>query len=893
MLPYNSDIDPGEWRAEFEAWKQSIRDARDAQSAAARSLTEAQQTLGTLATWRDQLGTYLNVMLSRLPGYDAANATIDGLTRALVDLDGEVSDHEVARDTATARLVGGPATDRSVILLPVRVHTAWRQEPQQSAPANSWTLLVRILPSELHTDRHDPRLSPLEQTLARAYWATSELGGPYQTRQAWVDLTRRAPPQRAAWIVHNTDPNKGVAPATREHDLDPQVTLRLLPDRFAVVLLSAGEPVNTATPGSPPTFISWAQPIPTPELSVPLLHTPAETPWTVDFDTAVATGMGLRIAVSASTPAIDELVVIGLRPGSTPADLADLLRDHVYSAGAELMTDGAPTNNSATDRTPRTDARDRDALFALANSVDPGPGPAGSAGQQLADLLGIPAATAALLPGAATDRAAVPTALAVMVEAAVTGSLIATLPATAGVTSQLAPSGHAPTLRVGKQPFGILPTLTPRRWAAGPDPIDQVLAAAVHVAALRQTRPLDVDPLSPTPTPIMPRQVTTADDSALTDILAEAASSLTWSDGTSTWTGLDQLVGPAEGPGSPATYLTQLANPPLADEVIAAAGQSLLGAIALAAHSIAAAPAALNVLAATAAQENGRATLARLLTDQLDVCSHRLDAWVTAAANRRRATQLGNPAVIGAYGYLTNVAPRGAPRSFGHVHAPSLGHAATAAVLRSGYLGQRRAAWATRVAAAVKAGDLAAIAAARAGLAALSPLEPAAEDALPLAIDLSSGRVRAARWVLAATRQGQPLAAVLGHQVERALVEADLQTFLAPLRKLTRFPTGSALEGLEFDRAQKQTKLAQDEGELTRRRAAVAAADLAVQQAQQRQVVAQAARNAAATAWLPYANLITERVNVQSQLDAANATLAQLQGNRPTTTSHNVSVRTP
>jgi seryl-tRNA synthetase len=99
--------------------------------------------------------------------------------------------------------------------------------------------------------------------------------------------------------------------------------------------------------------------------------------------------------------------------------------------------------------------------------------------------------------------------------------------------------------------------------------------------------------------------------------------------------------------------------------------------------------------------------------------------------------------------------------SGGFVHAPSLNHAATAAVLRSGYLAHRSA-----------GGDQ------------------------PFAIDLSSERVRRARWLLEGVRQGQSLAALLGYRFERGLHEnhpgleldylVDKFRTLAPLGEIYR-----------------------------------------------------------------------------------------------------------
>jgi hypothetical protein len=227
------------------------------------------------------------------------------------------------------------------------------------------------------------------------------------------------------------------------------------------------------------------------------------------------------------------------------------------------------------------------------------------------------------------------------------------------------------------------------------------------------------------------------------------------------------------------------------------------------------------------------AELDRLLTEILDACSHRLDVWVTALANSRLTGQRAaagddGPGGLraGGYGFVADLRPakapapagtstmalvadldarraklfRGAPRpdpplqapadNGGFVHAPSMAQAATAAVLRSGYLSH----------------------------------SGGAQDGL-LAIDLSSDRVRNALYLLDGVRQGQPLGALLGYQLENSMHEAGLDTYIQPLRdefpiaagKLT--PTSPAdeaagasdvIDALALDRARQDGTLAPD-----------------------------------------------------------------------------------
>jgi hypothetical protein len=161
------------------------------------------------------------------------------------------------------------------------------------------------------------------------------------------------------------------------------------------------------------------------------------------------------------------------------------------------------------------------------------------------------------------------------------------------------------------------------------------------------------------------------------------------------------------------------------------------------------------------------AALEHLLSTTLDLCSHRLDAWLTSFATKRLAKMReANPTgvYLGGYGWVENLrpapprqlvlAPMGEtgehyalPNDPGFMHAPSLDQAATMAVLRSGHLSQADA-----------------------------------QNKKLLAIDLSSERVRLAKWLLDGVRQGQPLGALLGYRFERRLHDLKLDKWIKPFR---------------------------------------------------------------------------------------------------------------
>jgi hypothetical protein len=166
-------------------------------------------------------------------------------------------------------------------------------------------------------------------------------------------------------------------------------------------------------------------------------------------------------------------------------------------------------------------------------------------------------------------------------------------------------------------------------------------------------------------------------------------------------------------------------------------------------------------------------SLQLLALSTLDLSSHRLDAWITSFATRRLASMTANGPkgqLVGAYGWVENLRPATPPnplppasippgeqgtiyplaKDSGFIHAPSLTHASTAALLRNAHLGP-------------------------AGV-------PSADS--PFAIDLSSRRVREAARLLDGVRSGQPLGALLGYRLERRLHDLRLDAFIPALRRI-------------------------------------------------------------------------------------------------------------
>jgi len=184
------------------------------------------------------------------------------------------------------------------------------------------------------------------------------------------------------------------------------------------------------------------------------------------------------------------------------------------------------------------------------------------------------------------------------------------------------------------------------------------------------------------------------------------------------------------------------------------------------------------------------ARLERALADHLDTISYRLDAWKLGLVHYQlgsmrygNAERTGEPQrglYLGAFGWLEDVRPEDRKltpvvlseklkpifdpdgelptlmrdsNNEGHIHAPSLNHAVTAAILRNGYN--------------ANAGE---------------------QNGETLAVNLSSERVRRALGVLEGIRNEQSLGALLGYQLERGLHDRsgggiELDIYIYALRK--------------------------------------------------------------------------------------------------------------
>ncbi|MTV36366.1 hypothetical protein [Duganella radicis] len=226
------------------------------------------------------------------------------------------------------------------------------------------------------------------------------------------------------------------------------------------------------------------------------LKFPDETRWLADFEVALKFGMGFRVPLAAEEEeGFDRLYVVGvmIEPEAKRGRgrLENFLTHRLHSrADLELVPLGTPTNNTEEEGAGFTGRPDPERLF----DTLMGPGlfqPAGdpldkSDGQRLAEALGIdPALMARVFNADGRDQAiahAMRTALwpgtigyflSALLEPALSRTTIANT--RRHFIDQVCGGGRLPSIRIGRQPYGILPVtafdriawLKPRsRWGA-------------------------------------------------------------------------------------------------------------------------------------------------------------------------------------------------------------------------------------------------------------------------------------------------------------------------------------------------------------------------------------------------------------------------------------------
>jgi hypothetical protein len=368
---------------------------------------------------------------------------------------------------------------RPLLLLPVRVETRYTDDRR--------TLRVRIFPDEIHIDHLDRGLSAAEQTAGRAYWAAvwQKPDGDPALDDAWRALGKAVGLARASWVATALTPlNLGQAGAPHFPEagapLRRAAVVRLLPDRFVAVAWQ-GDQRSDATGAlvNPELVIGLLADDGSERINVNGVPVPAGAEWVVDYNRAVAAGMAINLPLKRPGAKIDRLFVFGTRASldvaQTAKELESLLTAHRCTRGLAFLPQGTPTNNTESDRSawqqrPQPTPPARGAPAPDSNAA------------VLATALGLGARTfAGLDHGDLAEQAAAhamnvalwgPTWGGFLDKVTVVNRSGATLSDTRREETRtffrdsVRGRGPLPALRVGQQPYGILPVsaLAEKRW---------------------------------------------------------------------------------------------------------------------------------------------------------------------------------------------------------------------------------------------------------------------------------------------------------------------------------------------------------------------------------------------------------------------------------------------
>lgn len=287
--------------------------------------------------------------------YDNARKTVGGLVEGL---------HETLTPET---LTGFWSGNTPILLLPLRVETRFKDSE----------LLVRVFPDEISIDTHEEILTHAEARAGQEYWRAIASDGSETTRKvAWRKLVEAFQAPRAAYVVKRTKPANwadratvGVAgltfpvePVLKEDSWTQPPLVKVLPDRLVLTLSRAGTEIHRVTgklipdnvqAGPTPLMIdghaSWKRG------ADGRMIFDEQSEWLRDFKTAVAMGLGFRIALKPGDEAgFDELIVLGLKHSSDVADtealVTELLAGHRYSVkGLALVPQGTATNNTSSE----------------------------------------------------------------------------------------------------------------------------------------------------------------------------------------------------------------------------------------------------------------------------------------------------------------------------------------------------------------------------------------------------------------------------------------------------------------------------------------------------------------------------------------------------------------
>lgn len=285
--------------------------------------------------------------------------------------------------------------------------------------------------------------------------------------------------------------------SAKEHGWSQPTRVNLMPERLAVIRYRNGQPMAPIF-GNPIPFPLATSPDPAPDAGDQFKQTAdgdlelgEAIRWVADFDHAVEAGMGFRIVLGQEEQdGFERLLVLGVRLGADASEgkarLEELIDHHYFSKkGFSIVPQGTPTNNTGSGDSGYTSSDRADQTFDLYFKQVPGFADTADwnlkkDGQWLAEWLGVDGKVLTkVLHGGGRDQADArnmnvalwSATLGYVLESLMKGGFTPeTLERVRGFfNSFVSGRGPVPAIRIGNQPYGILPTAPFRRlqWMNG------------------------------------------------------------------------------------------------------------------------------------------------------------------------------------------------------------------------------------------------------------------------------------------------------------------------------------------------------------------------------------------------------------------------------------------
>ncbi|MDX2299944.1 MAG: hypothetical protein NW204_09485 [Xanthomonadaceae bacterium] len=359
------------------------------------------------------------------------------------------------------------------VLAPLRIET--RFFPPGTKSPTDWVLLLRVYPDEFSMARRPNPPTPDELDLLDRTLAASAQDGALEPG-AFMTLATAVGGPRAVHLVRsctNVVDGRRHADRTLQRVKDPQAAPLVhlpegLPPALDVWVLRKGAaPWLAGT--LPLNRDKIARDLDLKDFSEAAKEAGGGTPerWWNSFQRACDVGLGARIALGPSKPDLDAVVVVG-RGDTSPAALFEA---HAASGRMAILAPGTPTNTvegeptTELGRTPGAWA----GLAATTMSTQPGTQAVTRA------VTGVDATTPLL--GGELDPEGPTQALVTALWPSLWSRAIREVAGAAEAESSiadwarewLAPEGPYPAIRVGEQPYGLIPAAALDRWKADAD----------------------------------------------------------------------------------------------------------------------------------------------------------------------------------------------------------------------------------------------------------------------------------------------------------------------------------------------------------------------------------------------------------------------------------------